>query len=94
MADEPLTGAARPAASDADRPAKKKAERRGVFAALGLFLRQIIDELRKVVRPTRREWLTYTAVVIVFVVTVMLFVFGLDTVFTKFVFWVFAGTAS
>ena len=36
-----------------------------------LFIRQIIAELRKVVWPTRSELLTYTSVVIVFVVCII-----------------------
>ena len=36
-----------------------------------LFVRQIIAELRKVVWPTRSELLTYTSVVIVFVVCII-----------------------
>ena len=36
-----------------------------------LFVRQIIAELRKVVWPTRGELLTYTSVVIVFVVAII-----------------------
>jgi preprotein translocase subunit SecE len=62
-----------------------------LFRAVGLFVSQIIDELRKVVRPTRHELLTYTSVVIVFVAVIMMFVFGLDTLFTKLVLWVFGG---
>jgi len=61
------------------------------FGSIGLFVSQIIDELRKVVRPTRHELLTYTSVVIVFVGVIMMFVFGLDTLFTKLVLWVFGG---
>ena len=61
------------------------------FGSIGLFVSQIIDELRKVVRPTRHELVTYTSVVIVFVVVIMMFVFGLDTLFTKLVLWVFGG---
>ena len=61
------------------------------FGSIGLFISQIIDELRKVVRPTRHELLTYTSVVIVFVAVIMMFVFGLDTLFTKLVLWVFGG---
>ena len=61
------------------------------FGSIGLFVSQIIDELRKVVRPTRHELLTYTSVVIVFVAVIMMFVFGLDTLFTKLVLWVFGG---
>jgi len=40
----------------------------GLFARLGTFYRQVIAELRKVIWPTRRELITYTWVVIVFVV--------------------------
>ena len=61
------------------------------FGSISLFVSQIIDELRKVVRPTRHELLTYTSVVIVFVAVVMMYVFGLDTLFTKLVLWVFGG---
>lgn len=61
------------------------------FGSISLFVSQIIDELRKVVRPTRHELLTYTSVVIVFVAVIMMFVFGLDTLFTKLVLWVFGG---
>jgi len=61
------------------------------FGSIALFVSQIIDELRKVVRPTRHELITYTSVVIVFVAVVMMYVFGLDTLFTKLVLWVFGG---
>lgn len=98
MADDSLTEETRPAASR--RPATRPdaptapAARRGFFASIGLFLRQIIDELRKVVRPTRQEWITYTVVVIAFVVVIMLFVFGLDQLFSRLVSWTFGGSAS
>lgn len=52
--------------------------RRGFFARLWLFLREVVAELKKVVRPSRQELLSYTAVVLVFVVVVMAIVFGLD----------------
>ncbi|GAA5167609.1 preprotein translocase subunit SecE [Ornithinimicrobium tianjinense] len=45
------------------------------------FLAQVMAELRKVVQPTRRELITYTIVVLVFVAAVMAFVFGLDQLF-------------
>ena len=61
------------------------------FGAVSLFVRQILDELRKVVRPTRSELVNYTIVVIVFVSFVMALVSGLDFVFTKLVLWVFGG---
>ena len=61
------------------------------FGAIALFITQVLDELRKVVRPTRSELLNYTLVVIVFVTVMMLFVSALDFVFTKLVLWVFGG---
>ena len=66
-------------------------ERLGPFARLRRFLRQVVSELKKVVRPTRQELLTYTSVVLVFVLAVMVFVSGLDYSFGKLVKWAFAG---
>ncbi|WP_370893917.1 preprotein translocase subunit SecE [Janibacter sp. GXQ6167] len=59
------------------------------FGSIALFVSQVLDELRKVVRPTRSDLLNYTLVVIVFVVVMMLFITGLDYVFTRLVLWVF-----
>jgi len=60
---------------------RDRAERRGPFARLALFIRQVINELKKVVTPTRRELFGYTAVVLVFVTIMMAVVYGLDYVF-------------
>jgi preprotein translocase subunit SecE len=38
------------------------------------FVRQVFAELRKVVRPTRQELITYSSVVLVFVLIVMAFI--------------------
>ena len=57
---------------------KDRAQRRGPFARIALFIRQVFAELRKVVTPTRRELVSYTAVVLVFVVIMMALVAGLD----------------
>ena len=51
------------------------------FGGIALFLRQVIAELRKVVTPTRKELIKFTAVVLVFVLIVMGIVYGLDTLF-------------
>ena len=59
------------------------------FRAIGLFVSQILDELRKVVRPTRSELWNYTLVVIVFVSAMMAMVALLDFGFTKLVGLVF-----
>ena len=58
---------------------------------LRLFLRQVVAELKKVVRPTRTELITYTTVVLVFVVAVMIYVSILDIGFGKLVLWAFGG---
>ena len=61
----------------------------GLFDRIGLFYRQIISELRKVVWPTRNQLTTYTAVVLVFVAFVIAVVSVFDLILTKIVFWVF-----
>ena len=65
------------------------AEKLGLFARVGLFYRQIVSELTKVVWPTRKQLSTYTAVVMVFVTFVISVVSIFDLVITKLVFWVF-----
>jgi preprotein translocase subunit SecE len=73
----------------ATRPgAKKKGRRRSI----GRFFREVVAELRKVVRPTRSELLTYTSVVLVFVTAVMAFVSVLDYGFGHLVLLVFGGS--
>ena len=76
------------------RQASKKSGRSGnpvsrLFGSLGLFISQILDELRKVVRPNRSELWNYTLVVIVFVSALMAFVAGMDYGFQKLVGLVF-----
>ncbi|MBW8804963.1 MAG: preprotein translocase subunit SecE [Catenulispora sp. 13_1_20CM_3_70_7] len=76
--------------SDRGRGADRRPERRrSPLGRLGLFYRQIIAELRKVVWPTRNELTTYTTVVIVFVAIVVGIVATLDFGFSKLVLWVF-----
>jgi len=66
-----------------------RAERRGPFGQVALFLRQVMNELRKVVTPTRKELISYTAVVLVFVVFMMGIVSLLDLLFGTGVGFVF-----
>ena len=56
---------------------------------LGLFYRQVIAELRKVVWPTRSQLITYTAVVLVFVGFIIAIVSLLDLLFGWLVLEVF-----
>ena len=64
-------------------------EAKGIFGRIGLFYRQVVSELSKVVWPTRKQLSTYTAVVMVFVTFVIAVVSLFDLVITKLVFWVF-----
>jgi preprotein translocase subunit SecE len=72
---------------DDDSPKAKKGRRSGVFGRLGGFFREVFGELRKVIWPTRRELLTYTGVVIVFVVVMTAIVAGLDYGLGKAILW-------
>ncbi|MCX6444128.1 MAG: preprotein translocase subunit SecE [Actinobacteria bacterium] len=64
-------------------------EKLGLFARVGLYYRQVVSELKKVVWPTRKMLTTYTAVVLVFVAFIIAVVSVIDLVLTKVVFWVF-----
>jgi preprotein translocase subunit SecE len=66
-----------------------KRAKRGLFARIGLYYRQIIAELRKVVWPTRSELMNYTTVVVVFVAVMIGIVASLDWGFAKAAFAVF-----
>ncbi|WP_353808588.1 preprotein translocase subunit SecE [Agromyces sp. SYSU T00194] len=66
-----------------------RAERRNPFARIALFIRQVIAELKKVVTPTRRELVSFTIVVLVFVLIMMGIVWALDQVFSWLVIYVF-----
>jgi preprotein translocase subunit SecE len=57
--------------------------------SIGRFLREVVAELRKVIWPGRRELITYTTVVIVFVAFIVALVAGLDLGFAKAVVAVF-----
>jgi preprotein translocase subunit SecE len=63
--------------------------KRGPLGRLGLFYRQVIAELRKVVWPGRRQLSTYTTAVIVFVVIVICLLLVLDWGFSRGVEWIF-----
>jgi preprotein translocase subunit SecE len=63
--------------------------RGGIFARLRRFLREVVAELRKVIWPARNQMITYTIVVIVFVVVMVAITAGLDVLFAKGVLSVF-----
>jgi len=75
---------------------KAKADRaatRNIFGRVALFFRQVYAELRKVTRPTYKELVSYTGVVLAFVVLVMVILAGMDFVFLNVVTFLFTPTA-
>ncbi|MEU4340404.1 preprotein translocase subunit SecE [Nocardia sp. NPDC023852] len=77
----------RKAAKTTDRAERKKAG--NPFKRLIRFLREVIAELRKVIWPNRKQMVTYTSVVLVFVIFMVAFISGLDLAFIKGVNWLF-----
>jgi preprotein translocase subunit SecE len=69
------------------RPASKG--KGNPFERMGLFYRQVVAELRKVIWPTRKELITYTTVALFFVVIMIAIVALLDLGFAKLVLKVF-----
>ena len=81
------TGLATP---DRGRPAgSKRVKRPGRLRLALTFYKQVVAELRKVIWPTRRELLTYTSVVLVFVVFMVAIVSLFDFLFSQGVLRVF-----
>jgi preprotein translocase subunit SecE len=56
-----------------------------------LFIKQVLAELGKVTKPSRKELINFTGVVLGFVAVVMVIISGLDWVFLNVVTFVFAG---
>ncbi|TDV45548.1 preprotein translocase subunit SecE [Actinophytocola oryzae] len=50
----------------------------GFFARIFRFLKEVVAELRKVIWPTRKQMITYTAVVLVFVAFMVALIAGID----------------
>ncbi len=67
----------------------RKEDKGSIFVRIARFLREVVSELRKVIWPTRKQMITYTAVVLVFVAFMVALVAGLDLALGKGVFWLF-----
>ncbi|GLY23382.1 preprotein translocase subunit SecE [Micromonospora echinospora] len=98
-AEEPVSrgGTATRSRTKADsadsKPRTKSDDKVGLFGRFARFIREVVAELRKVIWPTRKELLTYTAVVVAFVTVVTALVVGLDFVFAKGALVVFGGSS-
>jgi preprotein translocase subunit SecE len=77
------SGAAERSKRDAGR------EGGGRIRNIGTFYKQVVSELRKVIWPTRKELVTYTTVVVVFVLIITSIVAVFDLAFGKGVLAVF-----
>ena len=93
---EALPGLGGPAREPGGTPSVPRSrpvgERRGPIArvrAIGTFYRQVVAELRKVIWPTRKELVTYTSVVLVFVMIMVSLVAVFDFAFGQTVIAVF-----
>jgi preprotein translocase subunit SecE len=73
------------------RPASSSrgAQRGGGRTSPGLFFRQVVAELRKVIYPTQQQLVTYFTVVLVFVLVLMALVSIMDYGFNKAMFQIF-----
>jgi preprotein translocase subunit SecE len=61
----------------------RKEARQGLFSRMFRFLREVVAELRKVIWPTRKQMITYTAVVLVFVAFMVALIAVLDIGLSK-----------
>lgn len=59
------------------------AKKPNIFARIALFVRQVIAELKKLVTPTRKEFVNYWTTVVVFVLIMMFFVLAVDWIVGK-----------
>jgi preprotein translocase subunit SecE len=74
------------------KPAGKKKAGGGTgnpLKRLVKFLKEVVQELRKVIWPNRKQMVTYTSVVLVFVIFTVAFIALLDLAFIKGVNWLF-----
>ena len=67
----------------------EKAIKPNIFMRIGLFIKQIIDELRKVVTPTSEELFFWSLAVFIFVLLLMALVTGMDYGLGKLTLWIF-----
>ncbi len=67
----------------------EKALKPNIFVRIGLFIKQIIDELRKVVTPTSKELFFWALAVFIFVLLLMALVTGMDFGLGKLTLWIF-----
>ena len=68
---------------------REKAVKPNIFMRIGLFIKQIIDELRKVMTPTSKELFFWALALFIFVLFLMALVTGMDFGLGKLTLWIF-----
>lgn len=76
-------------AASSSRHGAHSTQKKGIFARIAQFFREVFRELKKVQRPTRSELWKIFLTVIFFVAVVMAFISVVDIVFSQLVFWIF-----
>ena len=83
---------------DKDKPAKKKPTKakkaksgpsRNPILFVWNYLKQVVAELRKVIWPNRKQMVSYTTVVLLFLAFMVALIGGVDLGLAKLVLWVF-----
>lgn len=90
--DEKPARRARAATATRSRARSRTSATPGIFGRIVRRLRETVAELQKVIWPTRKELLTYTTVVVIFVALIMGFVAGLDYGFARLMILIFGRT--
>lgn len=73
----------------AKKSTSAQAKKPNVFMRIGMFIKQIVDEMRKVVTPTSKELFFWVLAVLVFVLFLMAIVTGMDLGLGKLMLWMF-----
>lgn len=69
-----------PAKKDSKKPAKKDVKKKGnIFKKIGKFFKDVVSELKKVTWPSRKNLISYTIAVLVFVAIMMIVIYGIDS---------------
>lgn len=69
--------------------AKSEGSRINPFLFVWNYLKQVVGELRKVIWPNRKQMVTYTTVVLVFLAFMVAMIGGVDLGLAKLVAWIF-----
>jgi preprotein translocase subunit SecE len=90
-APETDAGASKNGSGKGKKPktAKAGASRGNPIAFVWNYLKQVVAELRKVIWPNRKQMVSYTTVVLVFLAFMVALISGVDIGLAKLVMWIF-----